>query len=399
MPETVPRIGEEKKRLPRQPGFSDEALFLSDAPIPGPAKEAQRAPAGYAARTLTDWTALEALQESWQDLASDCAELNPFYEPWMLLPALRSFARTQRVEVVVVSRGERLCGLFPMGFRRGRAELWRHPYCYLTAPLLRRGCERAAIRCWLDAMASRASLLRLEDVPGEGSVRLHLIDELNERGWPALVSTAYTRAVLRRAGSAEEFLNRALASKRRKEFRRQRARLSELGTLTTDELPAGADPIPWVDEFLNLEAQGWKGRDGVDSLRDRTFVQQMAAGAARGGKLQMLALRLDGKPVALKMNFVGGEGAFAFKITFDESFGRFSPGVLLEIDNVERAHQLPALRWMDSCAAPNRFMINHLWPDRREMQTVFFSTGSRLGDLHVSLVPFFQFLRRLVSRA
>jgi len=45
MPETVPRIGEEKKRLPRQPGFSDEALFLSDAPIPGPAKEAQRAPA------------------------------------------------------------------------------------------------------------------------------------------------------------------------------------------------------------------------------------------------------------------------------------------------------------------------------------------------------------------
>jgi len=399
MPETVPRIGEEKKRLPRQPGFSDEALFLTDAPIPSPAKEAQRAPAGYAARTLTDWTALEALQESWQDLASDCAELNPFYEPWMLLPALRSFARTQRVEVVVVSRGERLCGLFPMGFRRGRAELWRHPYCYLTAPLLRRGCERAAIRCWLDAMASRASLLRLEDVPGEGSVRLHLIDELNERGWPALVSTAYTRAVLRRAGSAEEFLNRALASKRRKEFRRQRARLSELGTLTTDELPAGADPIPWVDEFLNLEAQGWKGRDGVDSLRDRTFVQQMAAGAARGGKLQMLALRLDGKPVALKMNFVGGEGAFAFKITFDESFGRFSPGVLLEIDNVERAHQLPALRWMDSCAAPNRFMINHLWPDRREMQTVFFSTGSRLGDLHVSLVPFFQFLRRLVSRA
>ena len=90
----------------------------------------------------------------------------------------------------------------------------------------------------------------------------------------------------------------------------------------------------------------------------------------------MLALRLDGRPVALKMNLVGGEGAFAFKITFDESFGRFSPGVLLELDNVDRAHQLPALRWMDSCAAPSRFMINHLWPDRREMQTLFFSTGS-----------------------
>jgi len=118
-------------------------------------------------------------------------------------------------------------------------------------------------------------------------------------------------------------------------------------------------------------------------MPDRTFVQQMAAGAARGGKLQMLALRLDGRPVALKINLMVGEGGFAFKITFDESFGRFSPGVLLELDNVERAHQLPALRWMDSCAAPNRFMINHLWPDRREMQTIFFATGGRLGDLQV----------------
>jgi hypothetical protein len=109
----------------------------------------------------------------------------------------------------------------------------------------------------------------------------------------------------------------------------------------------------------------------------------------------MLALRLDGRPLALKMNFLGGEGAFAFKITFDESFGRFSPGVLLELDNVERAHQLPALRWMDSCAAPNRFMINHLWPDRREMQTVFFSTGSRRGALMVALVPLLHFFRRV----
>jgi len=128
-------------------------------------------------------------------------------------------------------------------------------------------------------------------------------------------------------------------------------------------------------------------------------VEEMAQGAARSGKLQMLALRLDGKPIALKMNFLGGEGGFAFKITFDEAFARFSPGVLLELDNVERAHQLPSLRWMDSCAAPNRFMINHLWPDRREMQTVFFATGSKRGALTVALVPLLHFCRRLMGRA
>jgi CelD/BcsL family acetyltransferase involved in cellulose biosynthesis len=393
MPETARQPA--RKAHHDEPAFSDEALFLTDAPVPGPARDLRRASGALTARTISDWTELEGLQEAWQELAATSAEPNPFYEPWMLLPALRAFARSERVEVVLVFRGDLLCGLFPVAHRRGRAELWRHPYCYLTAPLLRRGYERAALRCWLDTVAARAAAVRLEDVPGDGCVRLHLVDELNERGWPALVSQAYTRAVLRRAQTAEEFLGRALASKRRKEFRRQRSRLSELGCLTTEELPPGADPQPWIEEFLTLEAQGWKGREGVDSLRDRPFVEEMAAGAARKGRLQMLALRLDGRPLALKMNFLGGEGAFAFKITFDESFGRFSPGVLLELDNVERAHQLPALRWMDSCAAPNRFMINHLWPDRREMQTVFFSTGSRRGALMVALVPLLHFFRRV----
>jgi hypothetical protein len=97
--------------------------------------------------------------------------------------------------------------------------------------------------------------------------------------------------------------------------------------------------------------------------------------------------------VALKLNLLSGAGGFAFKITFDESFSRFSPGVQLELDNVERAHRLPQLRFMDSCAAPNRFMINHLWPDRREMQTLFFATGGFRGALTVALLPLLNFFR------
>jgi CelD/BcsL family acetyltransferase involved in cellulose biosynthesis len=396
MAEPVVRpVGEE--RTP-EPAFSDEALFLTDAPAPAGGPQSRAASGPVWSRTLTDWSRLEAFREQWTGLAASAAEANPFYEPWMLLPALRAFAERDRVEVILAFRGELLCGLFPVAYRRGRAELWRHPYCYLTAPLLRRGCERLAIRCWLDAMAGRASIVRLEDAPGTGRVRLHLVDELNERRWPALVTEAYTRAVLRRAGTPDEFLARALAGKRRKEFRRQRARLSEQGVLTTDELSPGSDPRPWIAELLALEAQGWKGRAGVASLPHRAFLEEMAAGAAREGKLQMLALRLDGRPLALKLNLLGGEGAFAFKIAFDESFARFSPGVLLELDNVERAHRLPSLRWMDSCAAPNRFMINHLWPDRREMQTMFFATGTRRGALAVALVPLLHFLRRVAGR-
>lgn len=392
-------IAEEPSRPER---FSDEALLLVDAPVPVRAPPKPRDPGDVRIETVTDWDQLAAMEPEWQRLADQAVEPNAFYEPGSLLPALRHFARPGKVEVVLARDDHGLCGLFPVARVNRRIELWRHGYCYLTAPLLRRGREREAISAWLDWVKTRTSVVRLEDLPGDGPVRIALLDELNERGWTSLVTQAYSRAVLRRAPSSDDFLSRALAGKRRKELRRQRSRLSELGALSVTELPPGHDPRPFIGEFLALEAAGWKGKHGVAAaLRegDRAYIEEMVVRCSERGKLQALALRLDGKPVALKLNLFAGEGAFAFKITFDEEFARFSPGVQLELENIERAHQLPRLRWMDSCAAPNRFMINHLWPDRREMQTLFFSPGSFIGSLVVAMIPALHFLRRLGKRA
>jgi CelD/BcsL family acetyltransferase involved in cellulose biosynthesis len=382
---------------PHRP-FSDEALLLTDAPVPG--RSAPATIADLQTEVITDWSRLEALEAEWQDLASAAAEPNPFYEPWMLLPALRAYAPGARLEVLVAStthRGRRLlCGLFPIAYRRRRAELWKHRSCYLSTPLLRKGFSQAAMRCFFDHLERRAGLVRLEDVPGEGPFHLHLVDELNRRCWPSLVSSWYTRALFRPAGNGDEFLERALNGKRRKELRRQRARLAELGRLELCELRPDEDPAPWIGEFLALEAAGWKGARGVAAAQhpaESAYVVEMATLAHARGRLMMMALRLDGRPIALKYNLLAGDGSFAFKITFDESYSRYSPGVLLELDNVHRLHEMESVRWMDSCAAPNRFMINHLWPDRREMQTVFFSTGRTLPSLVLAVVPLFQFLR------
>jgi CelD/BcsL family acetyltransferase involved in cellulose biosynthesis len=402
-----PTVGSEpRRRTPKEHSFSDEALLLTDAPVPGKALEEnvrRQADTQVWVESHTDRRQLEALAADWQELADESAEPNPFYEPWMLLPALEHFGA--KVEVLLAfgahpsnPKKRMLCGLLPVTWRRGRLESWRYPYCCLSAPLLRKGHERKVLAAFLDASASRARLLRFEDVPGDGLLRRHLVDELNERGWPAVLSASYTRAVLRRAASAEEYLANAVCGKRRKEWRRQRARLCEQGQLAASELAPGEDPRPFVAELCTMEAAGWKGRKGVDAARHQGFLEQLAVNAARAGRQQLLALRLDGKPVALKWNLLSGEGAFAFKISFDESFARFSPGVQLELENVGRAHLLPRLRWMDSCAAPNRFMINHLWPDRREMQTLFIGTGSALGALAVALVPLLHFGRSLMRR-
>ena len=45
------------------------------------------------------------------------------------------------------------------------------------------------------------------------------------------------------------------------------------------------------------------------------------------------------RAIAMKCNLRAGDGAVAFKIAYDEAYARFSPGVLLEIEQIERLHR------------------------------------------------------------
>jgi hypothetical protein len=66
------------------------------------------------------------------------------------------------------------------------------------------------------------------------------------------------------------------------------------------------------------------------------------------------------------VNFLASPGSFSFKTAFDEAFARFSPGVLLQIDNLAILDR-PEIAWMDSCAAEQHPMIDSLWAERRAL--------------------------------
>ena len=80
--------------------------------------------------------------------------------------------------------------------------------------------------------------------------------------------------------------------------------------------------------------------------------------------LRKLELRVGERAVAMKCNLIAGPAIFCFKIGHDASLARYSPGIQLELENVELFHRSDAA-WMDSCAQPDNAMINRLWPDRR----------------------------------
>jgi CelD/BcsL family acetyltransferase involved in cellulose biosynthesis len=349
---------------------------------------------------------LSALQEhlpALEDLAAAALEPNVFYEPLMVEPAVKSFGDGKALEIVCVYRPDpgmpgrrRLTGFFPFertsryrGLPMSARRSFDHPHCFLGTPLVHRDDAGATFGILLEWLRRPGpSLAELRGVAADGPVHQHLAQALHARRRPIWVERS-SRALFEPALDADTYLRGAISGGALKEVRRKERRLAEQGRLSWRELAAGEDARPWLEQFLRLEASGWKGQERSALAcreEERAFFESAALAAHARGRLMLLGLFLDAQPLALKCNFLAGDGGFAFKIAFDERYAGFSPGFLLEIDNVRRLHQR-RLRWMDSCAEAEHAMINRLWPGRRTMATVLFATGRAPGTQLVSLMP------------
>lgn len=354
-----------------------------------------------------------------EDLAAAALEPNVFLEPWMLLPAVQAFAGGQALEFVLVyahprgrAAGPRTaCGFFPLERQRHwkglpirLVRIWRHLHGVLGTPLLRADCAQecwAFFLTWLAQAPGGAAVLELPFVTGDGPFSQLLIDHGCQHGGLSFVAESFTRALFRPRGSSAEYLAAAQSGQYRRQLNRLERRLGEAGALRYAMLGADGDVDAWIGAFLELEARGWKGREGTalaEQEADRRFFHAFAREAFRRGRLHMLGLFLGDRPVALKCNLLAAPGAYAFKIAFDEAFARHSPGVLLEVFNIHRLHDDPRLAWMDSCAIHDHSMINRLWLDRRTIQTVLISTGRCPGDFLVSLLPALRWVKRKIFR-
>ncbi|WP_335654239.1 GNAT family N-acetyltransferase [Parasphingorhabdus sp.] len=345
------------------------------------------------------------LAEAWGDLAMAASEPNIFYEHWFLRPGLERFDHHPDLRLFLLWAGEPghslLLGLLPLGpdSRFGRwpvphVQNWMHHNCFLGTPLVRKGFEQAFWEQLLIVLdgSNWPGFLHINGMTIGGPLdrALRVVARAQKRRCDLVYSEA--RALLQSDLGSQAYFEATVRGKKRKELRRQTKRLAELGDVTFHHRTDAEDLDRWIDEFLQLERQGWKGYGGsaLDSSdQTREFFRDVLRGAARGGQLERHDIRLEGTPLVMLVNFHSGAGSFSFKTAFDEAFARFSPGVLLQIENL-RLLDRPELDWMDSCAAENHSMIDSLWSGRRHIgrfsvelegvsrRTVF--RGLRLGE-------------------
>ncbi|MFM5884648.1 MAG: GNAT family N-acetyltransferase [Novosphingobium sp.] len=339
-----------------------------------------------------DWRTFEAAEQraQWDALAASAAEPNPFHEAWYLLPALRALDPHGSVKLLAVEQAGVLIGLLPLrheGRYYGRPipQLcnWIHGNCFLGAPLVASEHRHAfwrALLDWADRQGGRSLFLHLAQIPLDGPLHGALQDVLAEQGRHAALVHREDRALLSSDLSPEAYFDASLSGKKRKELRRQAARLAELGTLRFERQADAADLDAWFEQFLALEHSGWKGTAGSALASHHTTADLFRAaltGAAAQGRLERLTLTLGEEPIAMLVQFLAPPGAFSYKTAFDERFARFSPGVLLQRENLAILGR-PGVAWCDSCASADHPMIDHIWRERRAIGRLSIAIGGPL---------------------
>jgi CelD/BcsL family acetyltransferase involved in cellulose biosynthesis len=382
-----------------------DACFSPEAPAAGRRRGAGKGrQAGAGSVTVLGAQELSALVPHWEDLARNALEPNPFYEHWMLRPALESLGAGLDVRIAAIwCRGE-LCGLMPLervarvrGLPVSALRAWRYRHTLLCTPLIRAGRAAQCLAALLDWLRSAegAPLLELDFIPSEGPLDGALRDWMKDAKLRSLSDNAHERPLLRKASDAQTYLA-DLPSRQTRELRRRERRLAERGAVAHVALGPDGDLERWMEDFLQLEAAGWKGEKGsafASTEQGRCFALSILREAFARGRLHMAGIDLDGKPLARCVSFLGGAGSFAFKTAYDEKFAAFSPGVIAEIDRIGALHALPAVRWMDSMTSPDNEVLGRLWKERLGIHRLLVATRPA-GSAVVAALPMLGTLRR-----
>jgi CelD/BcsL family acetyltransferase involved in cellulose biosynthesis len=311
---------------------------------------------------------------AWQELADAAVSPNPFLDPSFVLAAARGLGVRDVGLLVVRNDREWLAALPVRNVLSWRAvpgrclASWVHLYCFLGTPIVSPIDPEAALTLLFRRGLSERASMALDLIDDGGPLAEPLAEALGPTSRTVVIEQ-FERASLHRR-PAGDYLEQAMTSHHRRELRRMYRRLGDAaGPLAV--VDRSDDPSAY-DEFLRVEAAGWKGRRGTalgSHAGHAAFFREMCRGFAARGKLQLLCLQTDDRVVAAACNLIAGDVTFCFKVGFDEEFARFSPGIHLQAAYIERFHDA-GTAWADSCAVPFNAMINRLWQGRRRLQSV-----------------------------
>lgn len=276
---------------------------------------------------------IEPLQREWDELARGAP---PFLRPGWISAWWTAFGEGELV-ILTVRRDGRLAGVLPLALKGGvlhSTANWHTPVFGAVALDRRAGKELA--RGLFDQGARR---VRLRFLAGDTPFVHDLRAAAPAAGYRVAERVMLRPPYVEVSGDWETYW-RSRSRNLRKDVRRRRNRLEELGEITL-EIATGDEALQGrLEEAFRVEASGWKGERGTAILsrpETRRFYEEVAGWAAGRGMLRIATLRVDGRAVATHLAIEVGSDYFMLKTGYDAELEKVGPGKLLDREMVERA--------------------------------------------------------------
>ncbi len=320
---------------------------------------------------------IEAAQ--WDALSHKALDDNPFYGRAYVLAGLDTIDSKSGLRAVVVRSADKqqLLGFFPFRLKRfplPRVVAATNLYQFCSQPLISKEQADEVIAAWVKASRSRQIPARWSfphlDLASHFAQRLTAME--GNKSLRCLPLASYRRARLARTSpDFTAHLCATVSKSRVKDIQRTLRRLEELGEVRFERATDAALVRQRIDQFLAIEHAGWKGNAGTSFLSDAEhtrFARQ--AFCPSSGQTSVDSLLLNGQPIALSINMRSGDTIFTPKCAYDESFRKYSPGLVLEYLVVAAFYGSDDCTEMDSSTTVDGHVIQALWNSDAPMGTL-----------------------------
>ncbi|WP_457663149.1 GNAT family N-acetyltransferase [Sinorhizobium medicae] len=332
------------------------------------------------------------LQRELDFLSNRAIEQNVFFTGRFLAPAMpRLEDRVVRLAVIrdQSEQSSRIRFLMPFsiekpGFAIGASIIraWSNPFGPLGTPLLDAEDAAETISNLYAALATPSAglppVLVLPDIRLNGKfAQLARAVAIGEN-LPLTVTDTFRRPMLESLLDGPTYLSEAIGPQRLRELRRQWNNLAKQGSLTYSVARRPDDIRLRMEEFLVLEASGWKGRERSAMIMDRfraAFAREAITNLAEADSVRIHTLDLNGKAIATIIVLIMAGEAYTWKTAYDERYAKYSPGKLLFAELTEWHLDDANIIRSDSCAVPDHPVMSRLWQEREEMGTLVIGLG------------------------
>jgi CelD/BcsL family acetyltransferase involved in cellulose biosynthesis len=343
---------------------------------------------------ILDQDELLALGAEWEELIEHAAE-ETAYLSRQYVEALLAHIERRRVSALSIWLEGKLIALLPFTQNRSHwlgltrlNQAWTTLYSMLSIPLIDKRYSEPALNALVSAMGDRSTgsnIWLLREVTLTGPVSKALQQKLVQTERPFAVLDSFDRAILTRGSSFDTHMKESVSKKRRKDLVRNRKRLGEVGHLSIVNYNNGPELDHAVDEFLRIEAAGWKGDAGtaLDCTSETRAFAKQAFGVHKGASITRAdVLELDGKAIAVNLSLQSGRTAFTVKCAFDENYRTYSAGLLLEEDMIREFLEGSWADKLDSATAPGH-LIQGLWNGSTEVGDILVAAGPTMWPFRV----------------